>query len=550
MSDESHGGGGPRSEADAEAVAAAHADALASLAAELVGDGRPAPRDAVGEWRTLFPGTVVTPGDPEYDDARRVWNGYVSAFPAAVAYPTTPAGVARVVDAAQETGLGIATRSGGHSSVGTSTGDGVLVCDVGAMRDVTVDPAAGTATVEPGATIGELDAATTEHALATPQGVAPEVGVTGLTLGGGTGYLSRAHGLACDRLRRVELVTAAGERARSSTARPRQRTGSGATRERVTASPARNPDLFRAVRGAGGDFGVAVELEFDLVPVPDEVAMCDTWFGVDGADEIAALLRAYRRLLRAAPRETNVSPYVARVPDEPGFTDDRAGDLALCVLGAHAGDPEAGERALAPFRDLARESERGTEEERESGDGTNRGGDATAPLIDHAERVPYRELQRYLGGDSAAGDRYYWKSVAVESFTDDLVALVAERMTALPGGAGAGPDSTVVVWPMGGAIADLDPGDTAVPERDAEVVLNFEACWSDPGADDEHVSWARESAESVREVATVTGELPNFSGTERGESAARDVYGDNYDWLRETKREWDPERVFSPSGRL
>ncbi|GAA0205463.1 FAD-binding oxidoreductase [Halobaculum roseum] len=539
MSDEPHGCGGPRSEADAEAafgredadaVAAAHADALASLAAELVGDGRPAPRDAVGEWRTLFPGAVVTPGDPEYDDARRVWNGYVSAFPAAVAYPTTPAGVARVVDAARETGLGIATRSGGHSSVGTSTGDGVLVCDVGAMRDVTVDPAAGTATVEPGATIGELDAATTEHALATPQGVAPEVGVTGLTLGGGTGYLSRAHGLACDPLRRVELVTAAGER--------------------VVASEARNPDLFRAVRGAGGDFGVAVELEFDLVPVPDEVAMCDTWVGVDGADEVAALLRAYRRLLRAAPRETNVSPYVARVPDEPGFPDDRAGDLALCMLGAHAGDPEAGERALAPFRDLAREAERGTEEERESGDGTNRGGDATAPLFDHAERVPYRELQRYLGGDSAAGDRYYWKSVAVESFTDDLVDLVAERMTALPGESGAEPDSTVVVWPMGGAIADLDPGDTAVPERDAEVVLNFEACWSDPDADDEHVSWARESAESARDVGEVSGELPNFSGTERGESAARDVYGDNYDWLRETKLEWDPERVFSPSGRL
>lgn len=519
---------------DARAVADAHADALASLAADLTGDGRPVTREAVGDWRTLFPGAVVTPTDDRYDDARRVWNGFVSANPAAVAYPTTPKGVARVVAAAREAGLGIATRSGGHSSVGTSTGDGVLVCDVGAMREVTVDPDAGIATVEPGATIGELDAATTEHGLATPQGVAPEVGVTGLTLGGGTGYLSRAHGLACDRLVRVDLVTADGER--------------------VTASPDANPELFRAVRGAGGDFGVAVELAFDLVSVPDEVAMCDTWFPVDDADGIAALLRAYRRLHRDAPRETNVSPYVARVPDEPGFPDDRAGDLALCVLGAHAGDPEAGERALAPFRDLARETGREpgdeTEREAESGAGANPEGEAAAPLFDHAERVPYRELQRYLGGESGAGDRYYWKSVAVETFTDDLVDLVAERMAALPGEADTEPDSTVVVWPMGGAIADLDPTETAVPERDAEVVLNFEAQWADPADDDEHVSWARGSVESVREVGTVTGELPNFSGTERGEAAARDVYGDNYRWLRAVKRRRDPDGVFSPSGRL
>ncbi|SHH44011.1 FAD-binding oxidoreductase [Halobaculum gomorrense] len=509
---------------DARGLVEAHAETLASLAASLTGDAAPVAREAVGEWRTLFPGAVVMPDDDRYGDARRVWNGYVSGFPAAVAYPTTPEGVARVVDTARETGLGIATRSGGHSSVGTSTGDGVLVCDVGAMRAVTVDPEAGTATVEPGVTIGELDAATTEHGLATPQGVAPEVGVAGLTLGGGTGYLSRAHGLACDRLRRVDLVTAAGER--------------------VTARPDTNSDLFRAVRGAGGDFGVAVELAFDLVSVPAEVAMCDTWFPVDDADGIAALLRAYRRLLRDASRETNVSPYVARVPDEPGFPDDRAGDLALCVIGAHAGPAAEGERSLAPFRDLAREADR------ESEDIASRGSDAAEPLFDHAERVPYRELQRYLGGDSAAGERYYWKSVAVESFTDDLVALVAERMAALPGAPDGGPDSTVVVWPMGGAIADLGPGDTAVPERDAEVVLNFEACWGHPDADEEHVSWARESAELVRDVGDVSGELPNFSGTERGEDAARDVYGDNYEWLRETKREWDPKRVFSPSGRL
>lgn len=488
---------------DAASVAAAHADALTSLAAALDGDGTATTRAATGEWRTLFPGGVVTPADDRYDDARRVWNGLCEASPAAVAYPTTAAGVARVVETARETGLGIAVRSGGHSSTGTSTGDGVLVCDVGAMQGVHVDPDAGTATVEPGVTIGELDAATTEHGLATPQGVAPEVGVTGLTLGGGTGYLSRAHGLACDRLVRVDLITAAGER--------------------VTASESTNQSLFRALRGAGGEFGVAVELAFDLVPVPEELAMCDVWFPVDGTDDIADLLRAFRRYHREAPRETNVSPYVARVPDEAGFPDDRVGELALCVLGVHGGDPETGDRALAPFRSLG----------------------AADPVFEYAERLPYTRVQSYLADGSPAGDRYYWKSVAVESFTDDLVDVTAERMATLPGD-----DDTVVVWPMGGAIADPSADETAIPERDAEVVLNFEACWSDAAADAAHLSWARESADRVREVGEVTGELPNFSGTERGEAAARDVYADNYGWLRETKRRWDPDGVFSPSGRL
>ncbi|WP_277554752.1 FAD-binding oxidoreductase [Halobaculum limi] len=488
---------------DAAAVAATHTDALASLASALDGDGTATTRAATGEWRTLFPGGVVTPEDDRYDDARRVWNGLCAAVPAAVAYPTTTEGVARVVETARETGLGIATRSGGHSSAGTSTGDGVLVCDVGTMQGVQVDLEAATATVEPGVTIGELDAATTEHGLATPQGVAPEVGVTGLTLGGGTGYLSRAHGLACDRLTRVELVTAAGEQ--------------------VTASESTNPDLFRAIRGAGGEFGVAVELEFDLVAVPDELAMCDVWFPVDDAADVAERLHEYRQCLREAPRETNVSPYVARVPDEEEFPDSRVGELALCVLGVHAGDPKVGERALAPFRTL---------------------GDRD-PLFEYAERLPYTAVQSYLANGSPQGDRYYWKSVAVTEFTDDLIDVTAERMATLPGA-----DDTVVVWPMGGAIADLASDETAIPERSAEVVLNFEACWSDADADDTHHSWARESVARVREVGEVTGELPNFSGTERDENTARDVFGDNYGWLREAKRQWDPEGVFSPSGRL
>lgn len=485
--------------ADAAAVAGEHRGQLDALAADLSGG---TPIDD-GSWRPVVDATLVRPDDPAYDDARTVWNGAVEAYPAAVAYAGDETDVARVVETARETGLGVAVRSGGHSIAGTSTCDGGLVLDCSRLTGVEVDPAAGTATVRPGATLGDVDGATQAHSLATPLGVVPDTGATGLTLGGGTGYLTRAHGLACDRLTRVGLVTADGER--------------------VTASADANPDLFRALRGGGGNFGVAVELTFDLVDLDRRLATCDAWYRFGDAAHAAGLLRAYRDLLADADRGTNVSPYATVVPEGEGFPADAVGDLALCFLGVHAGDPDRGEAELRPYRTL----------------------DDDALLVDRAERMDYLDLQSLLAGDSPQGDRYYWKSVAVPALTDDLVDLTVERMRAMPG-----ERDTVVVWPLGGAVADLAPDETAIPARgEGDVVLNFEATWTDPAADDAHVGWARESVAAVREV--VDGpELPNFAGTETGEAAARAVFGDNYGWLRDVKTEWDPENVFGPSGRL
>ncbi|WP_435124028.1 FAD-binding oxidoreductase [Halobaculum sp. D14] len=543
--------------ADAAEIAREHADAFDALAAALDGDGEsPAAggttdADGLGgndgaddsddandaaDWRPEVDAALVRPGDDAYDDARLVWNGLVERYPAAVVYAADAADVARIVETARETGLGVALRSGGHSVAGASTCDGGVVLDCSRMDAVTVDPDAGTAVVEPGATLRDVDEATQAHGLATPLGVAPDTGVTGLTLGGGTGYLTRGYGLACDRLTRVDVVTAAGEI--------------------VTASADRNPDLFRALRGGGGNFGAAVELEFDLVELDHDVAMCDTWYRFGDADHAAALLRRYRELTRDADRETNVSPYVAVVPEsadgdggrsgdrggdsvadgaaasddaasataDASFPDDAAGDLALCFLGAYAGDPERGEAELRPYREL----------------------DDDALLADRAERLPYLELQRLLGGDSPQGDRYYWKSIAVDDLTDDLVELTVDRMRRMPGDR-----DTVVVWPLGGAVADFDPDETAIPGRDADFVLNFEAAWEDPADDAEQRRWAKRSVELVRDRAGGDdGELPNFAGDEAGAAAARAVFGENYEWLRDAKTEWDPENVFGPSGRL
>jgi FAD/FMN-containing dehydrogenase len=463
---------------DARRVADAHAATLDALASDLGG-------------------RLVRPGDADYEDARAVWNGMVDRYPAAVARATGVSDVVRTVTAARDADLGLAIRAGGHSAPGLSVCDGGLVLDCAAMNGVTVDPEAGTAVVAAGAEWGDLDAAAQAHGLATPGGVVSDTGVAGLTLGGGTGYLTRAHGLACDRLTRVDVVTADGERA--------------------TASETSNPDLFRALRGGGGNFGVAVEFEFDLVRLDHPVATCDTWYRFEDAP---ALLRRYRRLTASADRETNVSPYVARVPDDPEFPDDAAGDLAVVFLGVYAGDPEAGERALRPYRTLA------------------------DPIVDRAERMAYVDLQTMLDGDSPAGDRYYWKSIAVDDLTDDVVSTFLDRAGRLPGARDA-----AVVWPMGGAVADLDADETAFPRRDAGFVLNFEAAWVDPSADEDHVSWARESVEAIRGLGG-DGVLPNFAGDEGDDRTARAMFRENYEWLRDVKTRWDPENRFGPSGRL
>lgn len=480
--------------ADAAAVAREHRRALDALAVDLGGasadrlvrpdDGASAAAGEVG-------------GAPDYDDARTVWNGLIDRFPAAIAYARNADDVARILRTAREAGLGVAVRSGAHSVAGTSVCDGGLVLDCGAMDRASVDADAGTAVVGPGATWADLDAATAARGLATPGGVVSDTGVAGLVLGGGTGWLTREAGLACDRLTGTEVVTAAGER--------------------VTASADTNPDLFRALRGGGGNFGVVVSFAFDLVPIPGELAVAETWYPLADAPR---LLRAYRELLAEAPPSTTVSPYVSRVPAGPEYPDDAAGDPALCLLGVSTAPADRGARDLRRYRTLAE------------------------PLADRTMRRSYPDLQSMLDDDSPAGDRYYWKSLAVDRLTDDVLATFLDRARAAPG-----ERDTALIWPLGGAVSAFAPDETAFPRRDAAAVVNFEAAWSDPAADDEHADWARESVAAIRELGG-EGELPNFAGNETDDAAARAVFRDNYGWLRDAKTEWDPENAFGPSGRL
>lgn len=435
-------------------------------------------------------GDIVAPGDASYADARRVWNGTVNEYPAAVAYCQSTADVVAAVEFAREHGVPASVRSGGHSVAGASVVSGGLVIDCSRMNWVRVDPDERTARVGPGATWGEFDEATQSFGLATPGGVYSDTGVAGLALGGGTGYLTPEHGFTADNLREIDVVTGAGER--------------------VTANADRHESLFWAARG-GGTPGVVTAFEFDLHPLDHDVVYAESWLPASRARDA---LREFREYQRTAPDEACVSPYYGRVPDTDAFPADRHGDLALVLAGVYTGDPAAGSREFEWITDR---------------------GDAFAAS---SEAMPYTAVQSLFDGDFPAGRRYYWKSVPVAELTDEAVDALHDAAAAAPSAL-----STLVVWPMHGEIERVPAEDTPLVGRDASVVLNVEAAWDDPATTAENVDWVRETCDCLRDTAAVPGTLPNFAGG--ADPDADDVYADHADRLRAVRDRYDPDGVFA-----
>ena len=443
-----------------------------------------------GSLSKRLDGGVVTPFDDGYAEARRVWNGLVNEYPAVVAYCESVDDVRVAVDFARERDLETAVRSGGHSVSGSSVVSGGLVVDCSRMEWVRIDPEERIARVGPGTTWGTLDRAAQSFGLATPGGVYADTGVAGLTLGGGTGYLSPKHGFTADNLREIEVITGRGER--------------------VAANADRDTDVFWAARG-GGTPGVVTAFEFDLHPLDHDVGYFESWLPAAAASDA---LGAYREYQRTAPAESCVFPYLARVPATAEFPADRHSDLALCVAGVYAGDPEAGRREFEPFRDHP---------------------DAFAESF---EAMPYTELQSMMDGDFPAGRRYYWKSVPLARLDDDAIAELRRAADAAPADL-----STIVVWPMHGAVGRVSESATPLVGRDADVVVNVEAAWDDPTATTENVAWVRETCDRFRDGASLPGTLPNFAGGRA--SDADDVYAANAERLRRVRETHDPDGLFA-----
>jgi len=434
-------------------------------------------------------GQVIRPGDADYETARRVYNHMIDARPSAVVRCAGVDDVVAVVRYAAETGTALAVRGGGHSVPGFGTADGAVVADLSGMAEVVVDPATRTARAGGGATWGAFNDATAPYGLATTGGIISTTGVGGLTLGGGIGYLARGHGLSCDNLLSAQVVTADGSV--------------------VTASESEHPDLFWALRGGGGNFGVATELTFRLHPVGD-VFGGPMFFELSDA---AALLAYFRDLIADAPREYGGFPAFQIAPPLPFVPEDRVGEPFVAVVSCWTGSVAEGERIVQGFREVA------------------------APVAEHVGVMPYAALNSAFDPLVPPGLQHYWKAAFVTELTDEAIRAHVEHGARVPT-----VNSTVHLYPINGAVHDVAADATAFGHRDAVFAPVIAGMWPDPADNEANTAWVKDYYAAVAPHSHAGG-YTNFASADDQQRVA-DNYGAGYPRLREIKRRYDPSNLF------
>jgi FAD/FMN-containing dehydrogenase len=434
-------------------------------------------------------GELVTPEDPNYDEARTIWNGAHDGHPALIVRCADAEDVQLALACARDADLEIAVRGGGHSIPGFSTVDGGLVIDLSPMKGIDIDPARGIADVGAGVLWQELDAATQEYGLATTGGLISTTGVAGFTLGGGIGWLMRKHGLACDNLRAAEVVTADGRV--------------------LTASAADNQDLFWGLRGGGGNFGVVTRFQFDLHQVGPTVVAGPVFYPGDRAAEV---LRFYREYVEGLPDEATTLVNLLTAPPAPFLPEEWHGRKLVALIGCHAGDLEAGAEALRPMSEL---------------------GDPVADLIGP---IPYAGMQGLIDALWAPGTKAYMKAGYLRGLDDDAIEALVQRHQEAPGA------SEIHVQHFGGAVARVPAGETAYGERGAPFVLNACAVSHEPGGIEAHVDWAQRTYAALEPSLTGSAYV-NFLSAE-GEARVRSAYGaEKFARLQALKDRYDPDNL-------
>jgi FAD/FMN-containing dehydrogenase len=440
--------------------------------------------------RHALTGAVILPGDATYDAARAVWNGMIDRRPAAIVRCTIEADVVAALAFARAQGLPISIRGGGHNIAGTAVVDDGLTIDLSAMKAVRVDATARRAVVEPGALLADVDAATLAHGLATPLGINSTTGVAGLTVGGGFGWLSRLHGLTIDNLVSARVVGADGVVRR--------------------ASLDENPDLFWAVRGGGGNFGIVTAFEFALHPVPSEVLTGLLVFPLaEGRD----ILRAYRAFAAEAPEALTAWVVLRKAPPLPFLPAAVHGQEVVVLALCYAGAPAEGAAHVDRLR----------------GFGT--------VLGEHVGPAPFAAWQQAFDPLLGAGARNYWKSHNFTALSDGAVDALVDYTGRLPSD-----HSEIFLAQMGGAVGRVAATATAWAHRDVRFIVNVHARWEDAGSDAACIAWARAFYDASAPFAS-GGAYVNFM---TADEAARipEAYGANYLRLVELKRRFDPGNLF------
>jgi FAD/FMN-containing dehydrogenase len=434
-------------------------------------------------------GEIVAPGDGSYDEARAVHNGMSDRRPAAIIRAANAGDVMATVAYARENNLDLAIRGGGHSAPGFGTVDDGVVIDFSRMRTVRVDPAGMTARADAGVTWGDFNSAAYAFGLATPGGIISSTGVAGLTLGGGIGYLSRGFGLSCDNLISADVVTADGRF--------------------LVASADENADLFWAIRGGGGNFGVCTSLEYRLHPVKD-VYWGPMFYEIEETENV---LRFYREYIKRAPEAMGAFPAFQIAPPLPFIPANRHGDMFAAIVACWAGPLDQGEAQFKPFHDVA---------------------EVKAELVGP---IPFPAVNSAFDGLFPKGLRQYWKGNYVRKRTDEAIAAHVEHGPKAPTAS-----STMHLYPIDGACHGVASDATAFGHRHANFSMVIVAGWDKPSADEANVQWVRDYSAAIAPHSQEGGYV-NFQDAD-DENRAPANYGANYRRLVEIKRKYDPDNVF------
>ena len=449
-----------------------------------------APAQAAREELSGFRGELIGPDDANYEEARSVYNAMIDKRPGLIARCADADDVAAVVKFAAGRGLLLAVRGGGHNGAGLGTCDEGVVIDLSALNEIEVDPQARTVRVGGGSTWGEVDRATNEHGLATPSGIISTTGVGGLTLGGGLGHLTRKCGLSIDNLLEAELVLASGER--------------------VTANADEHPDLYWAIRGGGGNFGVVTSFKFRLHDV-DTVFAGPTFWAIDDSAEV---LSAYREFLPNAPRELNGFFAYASVPPAPPFPEELHLRKVCGIVWCYVGGEQEAATAMAPLLDNVSE-----------------------PVLHGVQAMPHPALQSAFDGVYPKGDQWYWRADFVKEIPDEAVDAHARFGAEMPTW-----KSTMHLYPIDGAVHDVDSSDTAWSYRDAGWGSVFAGVDPDPANVDAIREWTVDYFEALHPFSA-GGAYVNMMMDE-GQERVRASYRDNYDRLARVKAEYDAGNLF------
>lgn len=435
----------------------------------------------VQEFKSSLRGALLVPDDAGYDAARSLFNSMIDRRPALIARCEGAGDVIACVNFARDHDLSFSIKAGGHNVAGLALVDNGLMIDLTLMNSVQVDEANRTGRVEGGATWGDFDKETQAFGLATTGGIATTTGIAGLTLGGGIGYLNRKYGLACDNLISADVVTADGELR--------------------TASKDSNPDLFWAIRGGGGNFGVVTSFEFQLHPVGPLFGGVLAWPLPLAKD----VLRFYRDFSATTPDELRLDAVIQTTPDGPG----------LGIIVSWCGTIEEGERVIQPLREFM------------------------SPVLDTLDSMPYSVLQGLIESEGVvAGSLNYWKSSFARQISDELIDTLVDRFPSTPS------EKTAIVFEqLGGAISRIGDQETAFSHRQAQYAVLILSFWNDSADNEKNIEWTRSLFSSIEPLMD-GGVYSNYMMGDEGESRLRQAYGVNYDRLVEVKQKYDPSNMF------